>query len=401
MRLALFGSVGALALSLAWLGCGDDAGTGGAGANPSVGGAGGASTTSSSSASSGGQGGDGGQGGQGGAPPAASLVFHDYGLPIDLTPDGGTALLEDLASPTGDVYVVETAGGEPTLLTSVGDPLRDLATGISATGAISALHGDPVEAGVFDGSWRDITSAFGTGCDQDHGAAWDISADGTVVVGMMWNGCSPQAFRWVDDGGAGTTTLLELLGAGPSTPTNRATVVSDDGAVIAGFASLMTVDRTPAVWSEDGSGTLLDPANVDEPGEVLSISEDGSVLAGTWGNEAFVWTEENGRTNLPRPDVLLPSDPCYANAVSAGGDLVFGGCGNPFFTTPLAVVWKDGAVQVLSDVVMDNDLEVPADLALTTVLAASNDGSVLLGVALNASTFEQKSFVLRLPASAY
>jgi hypothetical protein len=401
MRLALFGSVGALSLSLGWLGCGDDSGTGGSGGSVADGGSGGATTTTTTTTTSGGQGGDGGQGGQGGAQPAASLVFHDYGLPIDLTPDGSSALLQDLASPTGDVYVVATMGGEPMLLTSVGDPLRDLATGMSATGAITALHGDPVEAGVFDGSWRDIASAFGAGCDQDNGAALDISADASVVVGMMWNGCAPQAFRWVDDGGAGTTTLLELLGAGPSTPTNRATVVSDDGEVTAGFASLMAVDRTPAVWTADGSGFLLDPANVDEPGEVLSISEDGGVLGGTWGNEAFVWTEALGRANLPRPEILLPSDPCYANAISAGGDLVFGGCGNPFFTTPIAVVWKDGEVQILADVLAANDLEVPAELALTTVLAASNDGSVLLGVALNANTFEQRSFVLRLPASAY
>ena len=166
----------------------------------------------------------------------------------------------------------------------------------------------------------------------------------------------------------------------------------------AGFASTLVLDRTPAVWAADGSGFLLDPANVEEPGEVLSISEDGSVLGGTWGNQAFVWTEATGRTDLPRPDSFLPSDPCYANAISAAGELVFGGCGNPFFTTPAAVVWKDGAVRLLTDVVAENGLEVPADLALTTVLAASNDGSILLGVALDLVTFEQKSFVLRLPA---
>jgi len=55
-------------------------------------------------------------------------------------------------------------------------------------------------------------------------------------------------------------------------------------------------------------------------------------------------------------------------------------------------------VRLLTDVVAENGLEVPADLALTTVLAASNDGSVLLGAALDLVTFEQKSFVLRLPA---
>lgn len=400
MKRLLLGSFGLWLTLLAAPGCGDDSGSGGSGGEPSSGGNGGDGGAPTGGSSTGGSstGGQGGAGGEGGAA-SASLSFYDYGLPVDLTPDGSGALMQDLLSSVGDVYVADTASGETTLLTSVGDPLRDLATAMSADGAITALYSDPVEAGLFDGNWRALESAFAGGCDMDNGAAWDLSADGSVVVGMMWNGCAPQAFRWTDDGADGTTLLLELLGDGPNgTPTNRATAISDDGTTAAGFASTLVLDRTPAVWAADGSGFLLDPANVEEPGEVLSISEDGSVLGGTWGNQAFVWTEATGRTDLPRPDSFLPSDPCYANAISAAGELVFGGCGNPFFTTPAAVVWKDGAVRLLTDVVAENGLEIPADLVLTTVLAASNDGSVLLGAALDLVTFEQKSFVLRLPA---
>ena len=399
----------ALAVSFAFAACGDsdpgDTGAAGGAAASSTQGTGtstgstaasGTGSTSVASTTSG------TGGGGGGGEPTASLRLVDLGLPIDLTPDGHTALIQDLASPVGDIYLLDTAGGDPMLLTSVGDPTRDLATGISASGAVSALHADPVEAGVFAaGAWRDLASAFPTGCDQDHGAAWDISADGHVVVGLMWNGCAPQAFRWTDDGGAGTTVLLELLGEGPTTPTNRASAISDDGAVAAGFASLTTIDRTPAAWSADGSGYLLDPANVDEPGEVLSISENGAVLGGIWGNEAFVWSEAAGRENLPRPDTLLPSDPCYANAIAAGGDLVFGGCGSPFFTVPVAVVWTGSGVRQLVDIATENGLQVPDGFFLTTVLAAANDGSVLLGVAMNPDTFAQQSFVLRLPPSTY
>ncbi len=383
-------------------GCGDDAsplGGGGAGA----GGTGGADGGGGAGGSGGSGGSEGGAGGGGGAPLEPALNIVELGLPIDLTPSGDAALLQDLASIEGDVYVLDTSGGDPVLLTSVGDATRDLATGIAATGAITALHGVPVQAGVYTETegWLDLQNPFPTGCDQDEGGAWDISADGSVVVGLMWNGCAPQAFRWADDGGDGDLLLLELLGSGPTTATNRASVVSDDGSVVAGFASLMNVDRTPAMWTADGQGTLLDPSNVDEPGEVLSISGDGSVLAGIWGNEAFVWTEATGRVNLPRPDTLLPSDPCFANAVAANGELIFGGCGNPFFTTPVAVVWTDAGVQPLVDVVTENGLEVPDGLVLTTVLAASSDGSVALGVALDPNTLAQKSFVLTLPPSAF
>lgn len=392
--------LGIVGWGLGGVGCGDDTATGGGG-SASLGGGGAGGAGAASSSGGGGAGGSGGSGGSGGGV-AASLAIVDLSLPVDLTPDGATAVFQDQLSAEGDVYTLSTAGGDPTLLTSVGDPTRALATAISATGALSALHGDPVEAGVFGpSSWRDLANPFPMGCDQDHGAAWDISADGTVVVGLMWNACAPQAFRWTDDGGDGTMMLLELLGSAPGTPTNRASVISDDGSIVAGFASLMTVDRTPARWTADGSGALLDPTNVDEPGEVLSISEDGTVLGGIWGNEAFTWTEQAGRTNLARPDTLLPSDPCYANAIAAGGDLVFGGCGNPFFTVPVAVVWTASGVKPLIDVVTTNGLVVPDGLALTTVLAASNDGSVLLGVALDPNTLDQKSFVLRLDPTAY
>ncbi len=393
LRSLLSSTIALTLLSAGTAGCGDDTGTGGGGGG-GTGGAGG--STTSTGGSGGGTGGTGG-----GTTTTPSLTIVELGLPVDLTPDGSTALIQDLASLSGDVYTLDTSGGDPLLLTSVGDPTRDLATAMAATQAITALHADPVEAGVFGTAWRDLPSPFAMGCDQDHGAAWDLSADGTVVVGMMWNGCAPQAFRWTDDGGDGTMLLLDLLGTSPTTPTNRATVISDDGARAAGFASLMTVDRTPALWEADGSGFLLDPANVDEPGEVLSISEDGAVVGGTWGNEAFTWTEQDGRKNLPRPDTLLPSDPCYANAISAGGDLVFGGCGNPFFTTPVAVVWTSAGVRPLVDVLTDNGVEAPTDLALTTVLAASNDGSVLLGAALDMVTFDQKTFVVHLPPSAF
>ena len=390
-----------LLAGLGALGCGDDAGTG-------AGGSGGAGLTSSGGSSPGGAGGTAGAGGAGGTAGAgggvaASLAIVELGLPVDLTPDGATALIQDLGSSVGDVYTYDTASAQLQLLTSVGDASRDLATAISATGRVTALHGVPVEAGLFStgGDWLDLASSFGSGCDQDHGSAWDVSADGSIVVGLMWNVCATQAFRWTDDGGAGTTLLLDLLGASAGPLVNRATVVSDDGSVAAGFASNDPLDRSPAVWRPDGSGFLLDPTNVDVPGEVLSVSADGSFLAGIWGTDGFLWTEQGGRVDLGKPAVSLPTDPCYPNAIAAGGDLVFGGCGDPFLSLPVAFVWTPSqGMRALADVVTASGLEIPAGLTLSSVLASSNDGTVVLGAAVD-ETMTQKTFVLVLPAAAY
>jgi len=66
---------------------------------------------------------------------------------------------------------------------------------------------------------------------------------------------------------------------------------------MAGWAQTSVVDRWPAVWRSDGTGFLLPGTALDVPGEVLSISADGKMVAGTWGFDAFYWTEGTGIVN--------------------------------------------------------------------------------------------------------
>jgi uncharacterized membrane protein len=80
---------------------------------------------------------------------------------------------------------------------------------------------------------------------------------------------------------------------------NRATVISADGMVAAGFAFNGAADRSPAVWNPDGTGFLLDPTDRMLPGEVTAISADGAIVAGTWarpmgGSDGFVWSRAGG-----------------------------------------------------------------------------------------------------------
>jgi hypothetical protein len=378
----------------------------------------GASTdsTSASNASSSGVGsstsststGSGGSGGNGGEAPKPRLDLIDLAGPLDLTPDGGVALIEDIGSPNVDLYFYDTSSSALTKKASAGDPSLDMGTAISGTLRVTAIHGNPSQAGVFSetGGWVDLPTPFPSGCDPNDGGAWDVSADGKVVVGFMWNGCSPQAFRWVDDGGAGSFALLDLLGSpstnGPQPQVNRATVVSDDGSIAAGFAQVDVIDRFPAIWKSDGTGFTLDDLPLDTPGEVLSISSDGKTVAGISGYDAFRWTEASGSVILPRLASALPTDPVFANAIANEGALVFGGSGDAFNGVPVAFVWTSGAgTRALVDIVTANGLIVPTGFVLSNVLAASADGSILLGSAFDPDTFATKSFVLHLPASAY
>ena len=388
---------------------GDGAATAGATAGGAADGGRGPATSATSSTGTRGAGGADATGGAsptgGGAPGALAII--DLGMAVDLTPDGSIAVLEDDASPHADVYFYDTATGALDRKTSAGDPLSDLATAVSATGRVSALHGVPVQAGLWDeaNGWVDLGSPYSTGCDQDVAGGWDVSADGKVAVGLLWNGCNAEAFRWTDTGGAGALTPLELVGT-PAPEQQQPTEQPRDGDLRTtarwppASAQYGGLDRSPALWRADGTGLLLDPAEMDWPGEVLSISADGATLAGTRGYDGFVWTEATGMTSLGAP-AGQAVQVAYANAVAAGGALVFGGSGDPFMTTPFAFVWTaEAGMRSLQDVAVSNGVVVPEGDALTDVLAASADGGVVLGVLYDA-TGAQESFVLRLPVSAY
>ncbi len=94
---------------------------------------------------------------------------------------------------------------------------RGVRSGTTLLGACrtSGPFDDPVQAGLWTeaGEWTDIASAYQQGCDQDIAGAWDVSTDGNVVVGLVRNQCTAEAFRW-DAMGSGIMTPLERLAPG-------------------------------------------------------------------------------------------------------------------------------------------------------------------------------------------
>ncbi len=329
--------------------------------------------------------------------------FADVG-PVDLTPDGSIALVQSMTTFEGELLFIDTALDTLTSQTTLGDAGKNMATGVSADRRISALHGIPVEAGLWgeaDG-WQDIASPFDSGCDSDNGGAFDVSDDGTVAVGLMWDGCAPAAFRWTAAGG---TLILDTLGeayeGSPSPPTNRASFVSGDGLVTGGFAAYGALDRSPARWTADGAGELLAPDDHDQTGEVLSIDYDGSTLGVLRGNDGYVWSEAGGFVSLGRLDTAMPTDPVYPNALSRDGSAAFGGVGSEYFTVATAFVWTEAdGMRSLQDVATAAGVVVDDGYWLATVLAVSDDGTVVLGRAYTPD-FAVETFVMHIPAGAW
>jgi hypothetical protein len=121
--------------------------------------------------------------------------------------------------------------------------------------------------------WTRLGFLPNAGACPSRSNGYELSGDGTVAVGLSWDGCSGRGFIWTAADGM---QQLENMGFGG----NRASIVSGDGSLIAGFAQGST--RTPTMW--DGitrQGTLLDPS-LQTGGEFHGMRDDGSVLLGSW-----------------------------------------------------------------------------------------------------------------------
>jgi len=124
--------------------------------------------------------------------------------------------------------------------------------------------------------WTDLGFLPNAGFCPSKSSSYELSGDGTIAIGLSWDGCSGRGFRWTQATGM---QELDVLGSGG----NRASVMSSDGSVIAGFAR-GSFSRTAATWNGNTmTGALIDSmgAVVGEiEGEITGISDDGSVLLG-------------------------------------------------------------------------------------------------------------------------
>ena len=240
--------------------------------------------------------------------------------------------------------------------------------------------------------WQSLGSLPGTpALCGSMSSAYDISGDGTTVVGLAWaSGCDGVGFRWTAAGGM---QVLQPLADGG----NRCSAISGDGTALGGFAQ-GTSARTPAYWAADTSGSVLDPNML---GEVWGFNESGSKSVGSrWFSggtySAYIRDSQSGvMTNLGK---LTSTWAGIATDLSEDSSVIVG-----FDNLQLARkawVWtsSDGMIS------LNNRLTALGVTAppLLVCRAVSDDGSVVVGggEAGAGGPFGIAGFIVELPSKS-
>jgi probable HAF family extracellular repeat protein len=163
------------------------------------------------------------------------------------------------------------------------------------------------------------------GEDRHEGVAFDVSADGAVIVGQTNRKKHIEAFRWTPNDGI---VHLGTLG-GKEWVYSSARGVSGDGAVIVGESPSQRTGMRPEAFrwtAEDGMQPLVEDFDPDlHPLVGWDTSRDGSVVVGVAdtpeGFEAYRWTETDGLLGLGH---LYEQRASWARAVSADGTTIVG-----------------------------------------------------------------------------
>jgi len=144
-----------------------------------------------------------------------------------------------------------------------------------------------------------------------------ISQDGLTMVGCRWGGALADATQWTLAGGP-----LDLVGGG-SIPV--AYDVSYDGSVIVGSRSS---GRQAFIWRR-GSGLTYPGTLGGNESWAFGVSADGSIVVG-WAQDstgklrAFRWTQQDGMRNLGAAIGSEAFDQSEAWGISPDGNVIVG-----------------------------------------------------------------------------
>ena len=165
----------------------------------------------------------------------------------------------------------------------------------------------------------------------DETQIWDVDATGSVVVGRARSATTAtRAFRWTRE-----TGMVDISPEGSAEA--HATLVSDDGSVVAGwFSGIENQELRVFRWTSATGAVDLGAIPGVIQGEPAFLSPDGSVIAGIASpaclqdgscqeSALFQWSEEAGMENL---GALPGHDYCFATYPTAVtyGPLLTGFC---------------------------------------------------------------------------
>jgi hypothetical protein len=321
-----------------------------------------------------------GAGTSGGEAPKSALWIADAIYAPDMTPDGTTVLMGDEDEAVFRWTDVDGLGDAVTTAPLGVNAISQDATRIAGT--VEDADGKQTAAIWDDGIGWTSLGGFDS-CDAFRSSGYDMSADGSVVVGLAWEGCSGIGFRWED----AEMSVLTVLEQG----NNRASAISRDGEVAAGFAQ--TLSRSPALWWADGTSLAPDPEVL---GEFHAISDDGDLAAGTSLQQAMYWTEDEGFVILGHLGVLGDFDHARILGVCNEGELLIG-TQAAMFGSGTAIVWTaDGGLREFADLLAEYHVDVPAEVVrFERAVSCSADGTRIAGTLIHATAGLQ-TFVVDL-----
>jgi len=202
-----------------------------------------------------------------------------------------------------------------------------------------------------------------------------VSGDGSVVVGtsLLAGPGSVQAFRWTS--GGGMVGLGDLVGGAFQ---SSAYDISADGSVVVGQGDSGTFHEA-FLWTSEGGMVGLG----GKPSGAGGVSDDGAVVVGFSGSQAFRWTASEGMVGLGNPPSLVSS---YAIDVSADGSVVVGFAAEPTTSVRRAFIWDASHGMRLLQEVLVNDYELdPTGWTLSEATGISSDGLTIVGNGTNPS----------------
>ena len=225
-------------------------------------------------------------------------------------------------------------------------------------------------------------------CDALLSSSYDTSDDGSVIVGLAWNGCNvARAFRWSQ-----STGMVDLGSTVPGR-SSRANGISGDGTVVVGWQEHSTGPRQGARWTGGRQELFTGPAGF--VGEAHAANTDASIVVGQvcrFDNpveqSAWIWTARDGVQCLLPPRPRLGFFLGLALAASNDGRVIGGG--QSFGLESEAILWLDRAPVYLKDFLRANGVPNAFDGWVNTgfITGVSPDGRTLVGYGAGPRDFQ-------------
>jgi uncharacterized membrane protein len=231
----------------------------------------------------------------------------------------------------------------------------------------------------WDTDWQVIGSftSDAAPCGQSLSAAYSVNGDGSVIVGLGYDGCAyAHGFRW--DAATGMTDLRSIV----ATRASRANAISGDGSVIVGWSDRADGFRQGARWM-DGAWKWFN--NEYGPvGEALAVNSDGSIIVGyncgPFSQWAWHWTKDAGVQCIN--GTVADPDHTYMSALSDDGRVIAGAVRPVFGPETDAVLWLNFEPVDLRQYLLDRGVSEVQSWTLSWANAVSADGSVVAGYGL-------------------